>query len=276
MVRRFFRGTEMAGPKPPTLDQVRARIDAVDAELLRLIDERAALAEQVAEAKRQSDTAGKFALRPAREAQVIRRLLALERRAADPGLIVRIWSELIGHSLNRQGAFHVAVWGGRGGAARVTELARQRFGQAVYMHSVDKPEMLLSEAKTLGGVGVGLLTPDSAWWARLLVEPKLTAFAVLPSLATWGIPEALAIAEVEMEPAGEGDETLWVTDSPKQPWEIEIAMSGDGVAAKLIAEANGLKLFSLAGFYMKTDERLARAPGRLTGVIGAAPAPFDL
>ena len=266
----------MAGPKPPTLDQVRARIDAVDAELLRLIDERASLAEQVAAAKRLTDDTGKFALRPAREAQVLRRLLALQRRAADPGLIARIWAELMGHSLNRQGPFHLAVWGGRGGAARVTELARQRFGQAVYLHSVDKPELLLSEAKTLGGVGVGLLNNESAWWARLLVESKLTAFAVLPALATWGAPEALAVAEVEMEPSGEGDETLWVTDSAKPSWEIEIALSGDGVAAKLIAEANGLKLFSLAGFYMKSDERLARAPGSLTGVIGAAPAPFDL
>ena len=64
-----------------SLDAVRARIDAVDAELLRLIDERAALAGEVAAAKRAEaaqDEKGApgFGLRPAREAQVMRRLLA--------------------------------------------------------------------------------------------------------------------------------------------------------------------------------------------------------
>jgi hypothetical protein len=53
-------------------------------------------------------------------------------------------------------------------------------------------------------------------------------------------------------------------------------MSRDGVAATLVAEAGGLKLFKLAGYYQPTDERLARAPGRLSGVIGAAPAPLDV
>ena len=266
----------MPADKTPSLDQVRARIDAVDGELLRLIDERAALAEQVRAAKQAQGGEVTFGLRPSREAQVMRRLLAMPRKAAGVGLVVRIWRELMGDNLNRQGSFHLALWGGRTGAARITELARQRFGQSVYMRTVDKPETLLSEAKTLGGVGVGLLTNDSAWWARLLVEPKLSAFAVMPCLSAWGPPEALAVAEVPIEPSGEGDETLWVTDSTLQSWEIEVRFSSDGVAARLLAEANGLKLFSLAGFYMKNDERLARAPGKLTGVIGAAPAPFDL
>ena len=43
-----------------------------------------------------------------------------------------------------------------------------------------------------------------------------------------------------------------------------------------MAEAGGLKLFALAGFYQRDDARLARAPGKLSGVIGAAPAPLDV
>jgi hypothetical protein len=35
-------------------------------------------------------------------------------------------------------------------------------------------------------------------------------------------------------------------------------------------------LFALAGYVQPGDERLTRAPGRLHGVIGAAPLPFDL
>ena len=43
-----------------------------------------------------------------------------------------------------------------------------------------------------------------------------------------------------------------------------------------MAEAGGLKLFLLSGFYQAGDTRLARAPGKLSGVIGAAPQPLDV
>jgi hypothetical protein len=47
------------------------------------------------------------------------------------------------------------------------------------------------------------------------------------------------------------------------------------MAGKLIAESNGLKLFSIAGYYEADDDRLANAPGDLTGVVGVVPTPFD-
>ena len=259
--------------KPPSLDKVRARIDAIDAQLLKLVDERAAMAQQVIQAKEAAGQGSSFALRPARESQLIRRLLALPREAADRSLVMRIWRELIGDSLSRQGPFHLSVWGGRN-PARMAELARLRFGAAPTLRMVERPEDAVAAAKMFGYVGV--LPLEGLWWARLLAEPKLSVFAVLPCLSAWGQPQALAVAEVPVEPSGEGDETLWVTDAKEMSWEVEIALSRDGVAARLLYENAGLKLFSLAGFYQKDDERLARAPGRLTGVIGAAPAPFDV
>ena len=50
----------------------------------------------------------------------------------------------------------------------------------------------------------------------------------------------------------------------------------DGLAAELMTHGSGLKLFSLAGFVQDQDARLARAPGDLKGVIGAATTPFDV
>ena len=101
-----------ADPKsaPPTLEAVRARIDAIDAQLLALVDERAGLAVEVAAAKAAAGDADKFALRPGREAQLIRSLLERPRNAARPSLVVRIWRELIGDSLSRQGPFHISVF----------------------------------------------------------------------------------------------------------------------------------------------------------------------
>lgn len=258
----------------PSLDAVRQRIDALDTELLRLLDERASLARIVAAAKAAAGDGDKFALRPAREAAILRRLIASERAAASPSLVVRVWREMIGDSLSVQGPFHLNVWGGRD-PGRAVELARQRFGAAPPLRQVAKAEEALAQARTPGGVAICALTPDSAWWGRMLAEPQLQVFAALPCLAAWGPMSALAVAAVDVEPTGD-DRTFWVTDAPGSAAGIEDALGRDGVAADLVAEAGGLKLFMLAGFYQRQDVRLARAPGRLSGVIGAAPAPLDV
>lgn len=259
--------------KAPSLEAVRARIDEVDSELLRLLDERAELAAAVAHAKRASGADG-FGLRPGREAQVLRRLLAKPHASAGAALIVRVWRELMADSLSRQGPFHVSVWGGKV-ESRAVELARLRFGAAPPLTVKPKPEEVLAAAKLQGGVGVLALVPDSAWWGRLLAEPKLQVFSILPCLAAWGPLAAFAVAEVDVEPTG-ADSTYWVTDAPGPASAIQAALSQDGVAARLLVETGGLKLFALAGFYQRDDERLARAPGTLSGVIGAAPEPFDV
>ncbi len=257
----------------PSLDAIRARLDALDAQVLALIDERAGIARQVAVAKAAAGDGGKFGLRPGREAQLLRSLLARPRNAATPTLITRLWRELIGDSLSRQGPFHIAVFGGKA-PARAVEFARARFGAAPGMVSVDRAEDAIAAARTPGGVAVLSLATEAPWWGRLLAEPRMKVFAALPCLNDWGGLTALAAAEIEVEPTG-NDLTYWVTDSAMTASAIQDALSRDGVAADLIAEAGGLKLFALIGYYQPQDERLARAPGRLTGVIGAAPAPLD-
>ncbi|WP_296595249.1 chorismate mutase [Phenylobacterium sp.] len=258
----------------PSLDAVRQRIDALDTELLRLLDERASLARVVAAAKKAAGDGEKFALRPGREAAILRRLIASERTAANPSLVVRVWREMIGDSLSVQGPFHLNVWGGKD-PGRAVELARQRFGAAPPLRQHAKAEDAIAAARTPGGVAICALTPDSAWWGRLLAEPQLKVFAALPCLAAWGPMSALAVAAVDVEPTGD-DRTFWVTDAPGSAAAVEEALGHDGVAADLVAEAGGLRMFMLAGFYQRDDERLARAPGRLSGVIGAAPAPLDV
>ena len=95
-----------------------------------------------------------------------------------------------------------------------------------------------------------------------------------PASSAWGPQAALAVAAIAVEPSGD-DETFWVTDSALPAAQIAEALSRDGVAAHLLVESGGLKLFVLAGFYQRGDARLARAPGALSGVIGAAARPFD-
>ena len=258
----------------PSLAAVRERIDAVDAEMLRLVEERAELAAAVAAAKLAEGGAGGFGLRPAREAQVLRKLLAQPRKAASTALVVRIWREQMGASLALQGPFQLSCWGGPD-LSRTVELARLRFGAAPPLARVDKPEDALAAARQTGGVGVLALGGGHAWWGKLLAEPKVRVFAALPDLKAWGPMGALAVADVAIEPSG-ADETFWVTDAPGPDQAVVEALAKDGVAACAVQASGGLKLFKLMGFYQPDDPRLKRAPGRLTGVIGAAPAPFDV
>jgi chorismate mutase len=262
-----------AGDATPSLDEVRWRIDAIDGELLALLDERAGLARAVATAKKAAGDTG-FGLRPGREALIVRKLVEAPRKAASDALVIRVWRELMADSLARQGPYHLTVWGGSN-PARAVELTRLRFGVAPPMTVAATDKEALAAAKTPWGVGVLGLVPDNAWWGRLLAEPKLKIFTTLPCLAAWGPMTALGVAEIEVEPTGD-DSTFWVTDAPQGAGAIVEALSRDGVAATLLLEAGGLKLFVLSGFYQTNDVRLARAPGRLSGVIGAAPAPLDV
>lgn len=264
---------ELSETEGMSLDEVRWRIDAIDADLLRLLDTRAALARRVAEAKAAAGNAEEFGLRPAREAQVIRRLIGLPREAATPTLIARVWREVMSDNLARQGPYNLTVFGGRD-PVRAVELTRGHFGAAPSLRQTADPREALASTAKAGGVAVLSLASDTPWWGRLLAEPQTRVFAALPCLAAWGPPGALAAARIEVEPTG-GDITFWVTDAPGAASVVD-ALGRDGVAADLLAEAGGLKLFALAGFYQASDERLSRAPGSLSGVIGAAPAPFDV
>jgi len=148
-------------------------------------------------------------------------------------------------------------------------------GPAPPLRQFAKAEDTIAAAREAGGVAVCALTQDSAWWGRLLAEPQLKVFAALPCLAAWGPMSALAVAAVDVEPTGD-DRTFWVTDAPVSAAAVEEALGRDGVAGELVIEAGGLKLFVLAGFYQADDARLARAPGRPSGIIRAAPSPLDV
>jgi chorismate mutase len=264
---------EAAPAAPPSLDEARERIDAIDEQVLRLVGERAALSAVVAKAKRAAGENG-FPLRPAREAQLLRKLLIAKEPQVSFELVVSLWRQIMADSLARQGPFHVSLWGGKN-PYRTIELTRIRFGAGVSVRPAPRPEDALSAAKSPGGVAVLALASDYPWWGRLLAEPKLKVFASLPCLRRWGPATALAVAQVEVEPSGR-DETFWVTDSAKSPPAIIDELGRIGFAAEMLANAGGLRLFTLAGFVQREDARLVEAPGELKGVIGAASMPFDV
>jgi chorismate mutase len=86
----------------PSLAEVRREIDEIDDRLLALLDERFAAVARVRAAKQAEDGAGRAAFRPAREAQVLRRLLARRGQYLPPGLLVRLWRAIMGSATQAQ------------------------------------------------------------------------------------------------------------------------------------------------------------------------------
>ncbi|HWA60343.1 MAG TPA: chorismate mutase [Caulobacteraceae bacterium] len=244
-------------------------LQALDAELMQRLAERTALAAEQAHPGGRPDLIGAF------ETETLRQLLAAPHPSLRPATLVRIWRELMAEARAGHGGTlptRIAVWPGRD-AARAIDLARLRFGAASPLTLEAQPEAALAVARTEGGVAVLALDGERPWWGRLLAEPSLKVFAALPCLASLGDTAALAVGLAAPEPTG-ADLTFWVTDANWPAPAVVEALGRDGVAAERLAEAGGLKLFVLAGYYQNLDPRLARAPGRLSGVIGAAPAPF--
>lgn len=262
-----------------TLADLRSQIDALDAELLRLVDARAGLGAAIAEAKARengAETQGSQ-LRPDREALLIRKLLAMPRQSASDAVVVRIWRELISENLRIQGLTRDSVGGGlhlnlssQEHSRETLVWARERFGFAPGFSYVENAVAAVQAARDPRHISVLSLDPrGGAWWARLLAEPKVRIMAALPELSA-GRFHAVALAAITPEPTGD-DVTFWVSDSPQTENRIIESLSHNGLAAEALCAAQGLKLFALHGFVQENDPRLGSPElGSLSGVIGAA------
>ena len=259
-----------------TLTDLRTQIDALDAELLRLVDARATLGKAIGEAKTKEEGANAQVslLRPDREAMLIRKLLAMPRQAASDGVVVRIWRELISENLRIQGASSGGLHLNLSTSEHSKEVlvwARERFGFAPSFGYVNDPTAAIQAARDVRHISVLSLDPrGGAWWARLLAEPKVRIIAALPELSS-ARPHAVALASIAPEPTGD-DMTFWVSDSAEHENKIIEALGQRGFAAEWLCTAQGLKLFGLIGYVQEHDQRLAtKTLGSLSGIIGAAP-----
>jgi chorismate mutase / prephenate dehydratase len=95
------------------LKQVRARIDALDDEVLKLVNERARLALEVARIKREAGETGDF-YRPEREAEVLRRLQGQNNGPLESGTVVTLFREIMSACLALQQPLKIAYFGPAG------------------------------------------------------------------------------------------------------------------------------------------------------------------
>lgn len=199
----------------------------------------------------------------------LRRLLASAPPDLPTAALTRLWREFEG--VRRRTFLRIAVWGGSQ-PDLTAALARRRFGASPRLAFVREPAQAVAAAEAEGVVAVVAL--EGAWWGRLLARPQVRVFSALHGEVDLRKPLALALTAEPIDATG-GDVSFWVTDAAAPNAVIEAKLGEAGFVADLVAEAGGLKLFALAGYVQPHDARLAQAPGRLLGVIGAAPIGLD-
>lgn len=190
--------TPAGAPQPdaPALGELRQRIDTIDEQMHRLLIERstivdALVASKGSSAKDASQTSG-AAFRPAREADMMRRLVERHTGTLPILTVEHIWREIIS-TFTRLQADYVVHLDGSADAIAMRDLARFYFGFALDLIDGEDPDAVVAAvAGSNSDLGVIALNDGSAspWW-RALGGSGPRILARLPFLLTYGRPADL-------------------------------------------------------------------------------------
>jgi chorismate mutase/prephenate dehydratase len=116
-------------PPPRDLGQLRALIDDIDARILALLNQRAAIASEVGEFKRASQPGGAFHA-PAREREVLARLEAANTGPFPPEAIRAVFQEIMSACLSLERPLRVAFLGPEGAFSH--QAVKHQFGLSAH------------------------------------------------------------------------------------------------------------------------------------------------
>lgn len=258
-------------PPESSLDDLRAEIDGIDDAIHDLLMRRAGLVDRISLAKPK----GGSALRPAREAAVIRRLLSRHDGAFPRSSLVRVWREVMSAFTRMQGNFAVAVFMPEHDSG-FWDVARDQYGSVTPMVPFRSPLQVI-RAVTEDRASVGVLPvpgedDSDPWWPALTAgdarSPRIVSR--LPFGARGNVRgdavSAVAIARLPYEPTGD-DRTFLVLDTQAQ---VSRARLLDDMAAcglepgfcsvwrdERRGDHGSSHLVDVAGFVAPDDPRLA-------------------
>jgi chorismate mutase len=226
----------------PKLNALRQEIDTIDGDLHGLIRRRASLVGEITASK----PPGGLALRPGREAMVLRQRLAAHDSAFPVAAVYRMWREMMSaFSLMQTPGLKVAVCR-PADQPGYWDLARDHFGCQVPLLAYESPMQVLAEVRahptTIGVVPAPIETDTAPWWPLLASgEPTLPnvvarlPFLVMPNARARDI-SALVLARIEPEESGEDRALISV--------EVQESISRNRIAGALTKV--GLPAFSSA------------------------------
>ncbi len=205
----------MSADKP--LDALRHEIDVIDDSIHDLIMRRTKVVERIRDLKRGQ----KVKIRPAREAEILRRLTGRHKGPFPKRELVRIWRELIVATLSFEGPFSIAVYTSEENAG-LRDLARDQYGCftpiAGYASVRRVIEAVRSQKATLGVLPMPSREDPDPWWRHLANTsrdvPRIIARLPYagPGNGLDANLEALVICPLEQQPTGH-DRSLFAVEA---------------------------------------------------------------
>ncbi len=234
----------------PSLDELRNKIDTIDDAIHDLIMERATIVANVAAAKGIKNT--QLPIRPAREADMLRRLKKRHKGSFPFASLARMWQEMIAAFTQIQNSYSIAVFVDENHSS-IWDMARDQFGAQTPLTAHGSMRDTLNQVFE-GKSGVAVLPKPTEknqydWWTGLCVPKAPKIIGRLPFAGTGSMrgekEDVFAIADIPLAPTGE-DCTLLVV-------ETQVQLSRDGLQNYL--KAAGLQP------YMDTVSVGAKAEG---------------
>jgi chorismate mutase-like protein len=187
-----------------TLSDLRARIDAIDEKLHRLLIDRGSVIDALIRAKGTGD--GGVAFRPQREAEMMRRLAERHQGNLPLATVEHLWREIITTFTFMQSPFRLVVHYGRDPVA-IHDLARFAFGFSVDLVRAERPEDVVTTVAATG-TDLGLIPLhdgrfETPWWRSLSAPDGPRIMALWPFITGKGLPAdapALVISPPLPEP----------------------------------------------------------------------------
>jgi chorismate mutase / prephenate dehydratase len=238
-----------SSPSPPaslTLDDVRRAIDGIDDGVLVLLQKRFALVEEVIAAKGSEAAQWPSPLRPAREMQILKRLVG-SASGLSPDLLVRLWRSIITEATLKQAPVTIHVGKKLAQAMGHRLRIRDYFGRFAVEECRDEAQAMVQISAN--PTDICIVETQSNW-----IEPylrgdagKAQVIGTLPALKDDPIPKLLVLGVTPAQATGE-DETLLISkgslprDFSLQPlWH---------------AKAGSYRLSALAGYYSEHESPL--------------------
>jgi chorismate mutase len=259
------------------LDDLRRHIDEIDDQLHDLLMRRTEIVAAIGREKKSGNVA---ALRPGREASILRRLVSRHRGDFSAAALVRIWRELLSTTVGLQTRFAVAVYAPE--PSGYWDIARDHFGSNTPLTAFRSIGQVI-RAVTDGQASVGILPmpreddPDP-WW-RFIMSPDDSTPRVLARLpfgargnARHDGGDALVVGSGTLEATGD-DRSLVVVEARGDLSRARLfaAVGQAGLACSFCASFRAgddttLYLMELTDFVPSQDQRLAQLREHLGGV----------
>jgi chorismate mutase len=181
-------------PEAPSLDDLRKEIDRIDEAMHQLLIERSEIIDRLIAAKRSTETGSAF--RPAREAEMMRRLVKRHKGILPLDTVESIWRVIIATFTYVQAPFSVHA-DLSAGDALMRDSTRFHFGFTVpfvpHMGAAAVVEAVSTSKGDLGLVPALPVPGAGAWWSALEFDAAPKIIARLPFVERADHPAALPV-----------------------------------------------------------------------------------